>query len=90
VVTIAAALRARADGYVFVGASNLESGPFRARARSRILELAQAGELIVPMAQTLKFEDARRLSPCSRARIRMARSPWSTIAEAQACLSGEL
>jgi NADPH:quinone reductase len=58
VVTIAAAPRARADGYVFVGASNPESGPFRAGARSRILALAQAGELVVPMAQTFKFEDA--------------------------------
>ena len=58
VVTIAAAPRAKADGYVFVGASNPESGPFRARARSRILELAQAGDLVVPMAQTFAFEDA--------------------------------
>jgi NADPH2:quinone reductase len=58
VVTIAAAPRAKADGYVFIGASNPESGPFRAHARSRILELAQTGELIVPMAQTFKFEDS--------------------------------
>ena len=58
VVTIAAALRAKADGYVFVGASNPESGPFRARARAGILEQAQDGELVVPMAQTFAFEDA--------------------------------
>jgi NADPH:quinone reductase len=58
VITIAAAPRAKADGYVFIGASNPESGPFRARARSRILELARAGDLIVPMAQTFAFEDA--------------------------------
>jgi NADPH:quinone reductase len=58
VVTIAAAPRAKADGYVFVGASNPESGPFRARARSRILELAGSGDLVVPMAQTFAFEDA--------------------------------
>jgi NADPH:quinone reductase len=58
VVTIAAAPRAKADRYVFIGASNPESGPFRAHARRRILELAQAGELTVPMAQTFKFEDA--------------------------------
>jgi NADPH:quinone reductase len=58
VITIAAAPRAKADGYIFIGASNPESGPFRARARSRILALAQAGELVVPMAQTFKFEDA--------------------------------
>lgn len=58
VITIAAAPRARADGYVFIGASNPASGPFRARARSRILALAQAGELVVPMAQTFEFTDA--------------------------------
>jgi hypothetical protein len=28
--------RARSDGYVFVGASNPESGPFRVKARARI------------------------------------------------------
>jgi NADPH:quinone reductase len=58
VVTIADATRAKADGYVFVGASNPESGPFRARARSRILELAQDGHLAVPMAATFQFENA--------------------------------
>ena len=58
VVTIAAAPRAKADGYVFVGASNPESGPFRAAVRGRILALAGAGELVVPMVQTFKFEDA--------------------------------
>jgi NADPH:quinone reductase len=58
VVTIAAAPRAKADGYVFVGASNPASGPFRARARSRILKLAQNGDLVVPVAETFKFEDA--------------------------------
>jgi NADPH:quinone reductase len=58
VVTIAAAPRAKADGYVFVGASNPESGPFRARARCRLLKLAQDGELVVPIAATFRFEDA--------------------------------
>jgi NADPH:quinone reductase len=58
VVTIAAAPRAKADGYVFVGASNPESGPFRARARSGLLKQAQDGELVVPMAQTFAFDDA--------------------------------
>jgi NADPH:quinone reductase len=58
VVTIAAAPRAKADGYIFVGASNPASGPFRARARSRILKLAQDGDLVVPMAETFKFADA--------------------------------
>jgi NADPH:quinone reductase len=58
VVTIAAAPRAKADGYVFIGASNPASGPFRARARSQILKLAQDGNLVVPMAETFKFADA--------------------------------
>jgi NADPH:quinone reductase len=58
VVTIAAAPRAKADGYVFIGASNPASGPFRAHARSRILKLAQDGDLVVPVAETFKFEDA--------------------------------
>ncbi len=58
VVTIAAAARAKAEGYVFVGASNPESGPFRAQARARILHLAQNGGLVVPMAQTFSLTDA--------------------------------
>jgi NADPH:quinone reductase-like Zn-dependent oxidoreductase len=58
VVTIAGAPRAKADGFVFVGASNPASGPFRARARRRILKLAQDGNLVVPMAQTFEFTDA--------------------------------
>jgi len=58
IVTIAAAPRARADGYVFVGAANPESGPFRAAARTRILKLAQDGGLVVPMAQTFSFDQA--------------------------------
>jgi NADPH:quinone reductase len=58
IVTIVAAPRAKADGYVFVGASNPESGPFRAGARPRILKLAEDGALLVPMAQTFSFPDA--------------------------------
>lgn len=58
VVTIAAAPRAKADGYVFVGASNPASGPFRAQARGRILRLAQDGDLVVPIARTFAFDDA--------------------------------
>jgi NADPH:quinone reductase len=58
VVTIVAGPRAKADGYVFVGASNPESGPFRAAARGRILQLAADGSLVVPMARTFPFEEA--------------------------------
>ena len=58
VVTIAARSRAKADGYIFIGASNPASGPFRARARSRILKLAEDGDLVVPMAETFGFAEA--------------------------------
>jgi NADPH:quinone reductase len=58
VVTIADARRAKADGYVFVGSSNPASGPYRARARGRILKLARDGNLVVPMAKTFDFDDA--------------------------------
>lgn len=58
VVTIVAAPRAKSDRYVFVGAANPQSGPFRASARSRILGLARDGDLVVPMAQTFPFEQA--------------------------------
>jgi NADPH:quinone reductase len=58
IVTIAAAARAKREGYIFVGASNPASGPFRAKARSRILQLAHSGDLVVPMAQTFAFADA--------------------------------
>jgi len=58
VVTIVAAPRAKAEAYVFVGASNPESGPFRARARAGILRLARDRDLVVPMAQTFRFEEA--------------------------------
>jgi NADPH:quinone reductase len=58
VVTIADAPRAKADGYIFIGASNPASGPFRARARSRILRLAQDGDLVVPIAETFGFAEA--------------------------------
>jgi NADPH2:quinone reductase len=58
VITIVASPRVQADGYVWVGASNPRSGPFRAQARGRIIALAAAGELTVPIAQTFAFDDA--------------------------------
>jgi NADPH:quinone reductase len=58
VVTIADAPRAKADGYVFVGASNPASGPFRAHARARIVAMAASGDLVVPMAATFPFDQA--------------------------------
>jgi NADPH:quinone reductase len=58
VVTIADAPRAKADGFVFIGASNPASGPFRAHARSQIVAMAADGDLMVPMAGTFAFDDA--------------------------------
>jgi NADPH:quinone reductase len=58
VVTIAAAPRATKDGYVFVGASNPASGPFRAHAAAGIVAMAERGELTVPMAATFAFDEA--------------------------------
>jgi NADPH:quinone reductase len=71
VVTIAAAPRAKADGYIFIGASNRQSGPFRARTRPRILELASSGALTVPMAQIFEFDDA----PAALARLTSPHPP---------------
>jgi NADPH:quinone reductase len=58
VITIADAPRARADGYVFIGASNPRSGPFRARARASVVALAATRRLVVPMARTFPFDAA--------------------------------
>jgi NADPH:quinone reductase len=58
VITIADAPRAKTDGYVFIGASNPASGPFRASARGMIVRLADDGHLTVPMAATFAFDDA--------------------------------
>jgi len=58
VVTIVDAPRAKADGYVFVGASNPASAPFRAQAAPQIVAMAADGDLVVPMAATFAFDDA--------------------------------
>ena len=47
------------DGFVAIGARNPANGPFCVRARARIVELAAAGDLTVPLACTFAFEDAR-------------------------------
>ncbi|HTZ92354.1 MAG TPA: NADP-dependent oxidoreductase [Streptosporangiaceae bacterium] len=58
-VTLTAFHRASAEGFTAIGASNPASGPFRAQARRRMIELAAAGNLTVPVARTFPFEDAR-------------------------------
>jgi NADPH:quinone reductase len=58
-VTLVAFDRAATEGFVAIGLLNPDSGPFRAQARTRIVELAAAGDLTVPMARTFPFEEGR-------------------------------
>lgn len=56
-VSVAAFTRADA-GFVLLGADNPASGPFRAAARARIVDLAGAGDLVVPIDRTFPFDEA--------------------------------
>ena len=58
-VTLTAFRRAAAEGFTAIGASNPASGPFRANARTHVVEMAAAGNLTVPIARTFPFQDAR-------------------------------
>jgi NADPH:quinone reductase-like Zn-dependent oxidoreductase len=58
IVTTAAFSRAAAAGFDFVGARNPRSGPYRAQIRSRLIELAAAGRLVVPVGATFPFAQA--------------------------------
>ncbi len=58
-VTLTAFRRAGADGFAAIGAGNPASGPFRAKARAGLVEMAAAGDLTVPIARTFPFLDAR-------------------------------
>ena len=60
------------------GASNPASGPFRARARSRILKLARTSIWSSPMAETFKFEDAPAAFAALTGPTRPVSLPWST------------
>ncbi|MFJ8153440.1 NADP-dependent oxidoreductase [Streptomyces sp. NPDC094468] len=59
VVSIAGFARS-GDGIVLLGAGNPGSGPYRARARGRIVSLAEAGDLVVPIDRTFPFDEARQ------------------------------
>jgi NADPH:quinone reductase-like Zn-dependent oxidoreductase len=59
IVTIAAKSRADRDGFVALGGSVPESARFRDSVRARLVELAGAGELVVPVARTYPLDDAR-------------------------------
>jgi NADPH:quinone reductase len=58
IVTTAAFGRAAADGLRSIGAANPASGPFRAQARARVIALAAAGDLTVPIARTFPLSQA--------------------------------
>jgi NADPH:quinone reductase len=60
IVTIAAAARARAEGFHHVGGSNPESTAFRDAVRGSLVDLAGAGELTVVVGETFRFDDAPR------------------------------
>jgi len=58
IVSIAAFARAAADGYQVVGGTMPESLAFRDSQRQRLVDLAAAGDLVVPVARTFRFDDA--------------------------------
>jgi NADPH:quinone reductase len=59
-VTLTAFKRAAAEGFRSIGANNPNSGPFRAASRARILELAAAGKLAVPIGDTFALSETPR------------------------------
>ena len=60
IVTIAAMGRAGATGIRSVGGGNPPSAAFRAAARPHLVELAGAGELVVPVARTFPLDEAKQ------------------------------
>ena len=58
-VTLTAFRRAAAEGFAAIGASNPASGPFRAKARADIIDMAAAGNLTVPILRAFPFSAAR-------------------------------
>jgi NADPH:quinone reductase len=60
IATAVAFDRARTDGFRTVGLGNPASGPYRARIRPHLVELASAGELRVPIGATFPFTEAPR------------------------------
>jgi NADPH:quinone reductase-like Zn-dependent oxidoreductase len=59
IVTIAAARRAREEGFRAIGGAMPASAAFRDDARARLIELAGDGELVVPVARTYPLQQAR-------------------------------
>lgn len=58
IVTVAAARRAAAEGFIAIAGSMPASARFRDEVRSELIALAQNGDLVVPMARTFPLEDA--------------------------------
>jgi NADPH:quinone reductase len=59
IVTIAAAGRAKADGFRTIGGAMPESAAFRDRVRADLIALAAGGDLVVPLARTFPLAEAR-------------------------------
>ena len=59
IVTIAAAGRAKEDGFRAIGGTMPASAAYRAANRARLIALAAAGDLVVPMARTFPLGEAR-------------------------------
>jgi NADPH2:quinone reductase len=58
IVTIAAFGRAQRDGIRLIGGMMPESARYRDEVRAELVRLAEAGELVVPMARTFPFDEA--------------------------------
>lgn len=58
IVTIAAAGRAATDGITFIAGSMPESARFRDEVRSKLIALAQNGDLVVPVARAFALGEA--------------------------------
>ncbi len=59
IVTIAAHARAQRDGIVLIAGALPASAAFRDAARARLIALAAAGDLVVPVARTFPLDQAR-------------------------------
>jgi NADPH2:quinone reductase len=59
IVTVAARPRARRDGFTALAGADPTSARYRDGVRSRLVALAGAGELVVPVARTYRLEDAQ-------------------------------
>ncbi len=59
IITVANPKRAKQDGFIALAGSAPESARYRDSVRSELVELAGAGDLVVPIARTYPLGDAR-------------------------------